>query len=70
MNLGFYKNNVHYTYVDVFNTANTTNYWMSGAFTLNLTAGDYIEMYWWQNSGGNVDVRGTDTQLQMTYLGA
>jgi len=70
INVGFYKNNAFYTLTDVFNTANTTNYWTSAAFTVNLTAGDYLEMTFYQNSGGNLDVRGTDTQVQMTYLGA
>jgi hypothetical protein len=70
INIGFYKNNAFYTLTDVFNTASTTNYWTSGAFTLNLTAGDYLEMTFYQNSGGSLDVRGTDTQVQMTYLGA
>jgi hypothetical protein len=34
--------------------ASDQNVFVTGSIILNLAAGDYIEMYSWQNEGGNV----------------
>lgn len=35
-----------------------------------FTAGDYMEVFVYQNSGGNLNIAGSDTNVQFTYLGA
>lgn len=35
-----------------------------------FAAGDYMEVFVYQNSGGNLNVAGADTNIQFTYLGA
>jgi hypothetical protein len=36
----------------------------------NLSAGDYLEVFVYQNSGGALNVQFADTSVQFTYLGA
>jgi hypothetical protein len=36
---------------------------------MDLVATDYIQVYFWQNTGGSVTM-GNDVRIQMTYLGA
>jgi hypothetical protein len=55
--------------------ANAGEETLGAAMVLSLSAGDYIEMYTWQNSGGNLNIRGTDsgngrTFMSFNYLGA
>jgi hypothetical protein len=40
------------------------------SYVLNLSAGDYIEVYTYQNSGVSLNVQFADTNIQFTYLGA
>jgi hypothetical protein len=35
-----------------------------------FTAGDYMEVFVYQNSGGNLNIAGADLNVQFTYLGA
>jgi hypothetical protein len=37
---------------------------------LDLSAGDYIEVYVYQNSGVSINIQFADTRIQFTYLGA
>lgn len=70
--LYFYKNGVNIrTIAQVLSIANwATNF--SASTIVNLVAGDYIEMFAYQNSGGNLDVlrETTNTRLQLQFLGA
>jgi hypothetical protein len=57
-------------------TPNTGTATYNFAYTLNLVAGDYVEMRFYQNSGGNLNAvgnaagNGKVTFLAVTYLGA
>lgn len=55
--------------------ANSADQSLSASQVMYLTAGDYIELQCWQNSGGSLSVRGTDsgngrTFVSISYLGA
>ena len=46
----------------------STNPTITGALSLNLSAGDYVEVFVYQNSGGAQDIRGSSSEL-FTYFG-
>lgn len=54
-------------------TGSANNTIQSGSFSFNgLVAGDYIELWTYQNSGGNLNARGNteeECQITATYLG-
>lgn len=39
------------------------------SIVLDLAVNDYIQIYFWQNTGGSVNL-GNDVRIQITYLGA
>lgn len=53
--------------------ANTINNAISSSTELNLAAGDYVELFAYQNSGGNLDVTAEGVvgtcRMTMTYIG-
>ena len=58
-------------YLYFLSTAEVTNspvYPMS--YILSLSAGDYIELFSYQNSGGSLNIAAGSTKWQMQYLGA
>ena len=40
------------------------------SYILNLNAGDYLEIFVYQNSGVSINIQFADTNIQFTYLGA
>ena len=46
----------------------STNPTITGALSLNLAAGDYVEVFVYQNSGSAQDIRGSSSEL-FTYFG-
>lgn len=70
--LYFYKNGSAYHYAEQANGISTWATMMNAALVINLAVGDYVELYAYQNSGGNLDVlrADTNTRMQITYLGA
>ncbi len=69
-----YKNGVAYNYVSQLGTVAQSPYGthIPFNFVISLVATDYIEIFGWQTSGGNLTVSpGQDnTNIQVSYLGA
>jgi len=49
---------------------NGDNTSLGGSLVYNFTAGDYLEVFAYQNSGGNLNLQFAGTTLQFTFLGA
>lgn len=69
--MAFYKNGALVTYPMQYPTA-TVETWYNGSMVLSLAAADYVEVYAFQSSGGNLNAKGTATgiRFEATYLGA
>lgn len=67
-----YLNGSVYCYTNQINATSALDCILSSAVVLSLSAGDYVEFYGWQNSGGALDVKGNTTGsiIQFSYLGA
>ena len=46
------------------------NDWIAGTVTLNLTAGDYVEVMAYQTTGSNKTINSGKVRIQLDYLGA
>jgi hypothetical protein len=70
--LYFYKNGSALQYSEQGGGTTTFATVLSGSIVANLAVGDYIEMFGWQTSGGNLAVLASpeNTRMQLTYLGA
>lgn len=70
--LYFYKNGSPYQYGEQSAGISTWATMMNAAIVINLAVSDYVELYAFQNTGGNLDVlrENTNTRMQITYLGA
>jgi hypothetical protein len=67
-----YKNGAIYSLVVDIGATNTQTAMVSGVDFLSLTAGDYIEMRVFQDSGGNLNLLGAteaNTHFAMYYIG-
>lgn len=51
---------------------NTGGRWVFASMSqiFNLSAGDYLELYGWQNSGGTANINSVYSNFQFTYMGA
>jgi len=56
-----YKNGVFNGEMDGdMNLAANSRVWLAGSIPITMNAGDYIDVRWYQNSGGNVSLSKTD----------
>ena len=76
-NVSFYVNGSTGAIINRVINLNASDPIMNGSVLLDLSAGDYFELYVYQNSGGNLDVNHTSstqltaaTRLTCKYLGA
>jgi hypothetical protein len=69
--MAFYKNGALVTYPMQYPTASVET-WYNGSMILNLAVSDYVEVYVFQSSGGNLNAKGTATgiRFQASLLGA
>lgn len=67
-----YKNGAAILYGSQIGAVTTTSVSNNISFTVDLTVGDYIEIYGYQNSGGNANVSGgtLSSQISFQFLGA
>ena len=74
--LAIYKNGTQERYFPEVTASSSVYEGAQGTVTLNLSAGDYIEFFVYQSSGGNLDYRAnlgggyTQAGHEMIYLGA
>ena len=64
----FRKNGTEIQTSEISPLSSTTNPTITGALSLNLSAGDYVEVFVLQNSGSAQDIRGSSSEL-FTYFG-
>jgi hypothetical protein len=66
------KNGTTLTYQDFPVSSNGSETSMTASYIASASVADYFEMFAYQNSGGNLDIRGNATQsfFACTYLGA
>lgn len=67
-----YKNGSNVRWVYQMGAGASAVYNFSFAITLNLAVGDYVELYGYQSSGGNLNALGTttDTSFEVSFIGA
>lgn len=69
----FYKNGTNAATLFQISTSSAADTFISGAKIFDLVATDYIELYVYQTSGGNLNLQGTvaaNSSFACTYLGA
>jgi len=64
----FRKNGTEIQTSEISPLTSSTNPTITGALSLNLSAGDYVEVFVYQNSGSAQDIRGSSSEL-FTYFG-
>ena len=64
----FRKNGTEIQTSEISPLTSTTNPTITGALSLNLSAGDYVEVFVYQNSGSAQNIRGSSSEL-FTYFG-
>jgi hypothetical protein len=67
-----YKNGVSVMINQVAGVSASIDAYIPFAFVVSVVAGDYLELYGWQNSGGNLNIwdGAAGSAFQVTYLGA
>jgi len=67
-----YKNGVSVMINQVAGVSSSIDAYIPFAFVVSVVAGDYLELYGWQNSGGNLNIwdGAAGSAFQVTYLGA
>jgi len=63
----FRKNGTEIQTSEISPLTSSTNPTITGALSLNLSAGDYVEVFVYQNSGSAQDIRGSSSEL-FTYF--